>query len=235
MTSHLIALDKVRHNLIKIKQSQDFNQVKNQNMSPISANELANSATSYPVFFIKDQDTGLFKLIALFGLEAGENLFYRDGKWLTHFVPNNILRYPFTIGRSNTEQNTYSIFIDESSERVNETEGLALYNEDKSESDFLIHINNLLKKIVEDDFKTTQFINKLNELDLISPYTLTINKPNNETLNIDGLYAINQNQLNNLNESVIVELHKTGYFAAIYGQLISISQVNNLINLKFNR
>ena len=60
--------------------------------------EFRNVQSNYPIFFIKDGDTGQFYPIALFGFEKDENLFLSDAGWDASYIPMMVKRQPFLIG-----------------------------------------------------------------------------------------------------------------------------------------
>jgi hypothetical protein len=55
--------------------------------SPIIGEEFREVAKYYPIFFIKDSDTGQFTPVALFGLAINENLYQASGLWSRCYLP----------------------------------------------------------------------------------------------------------------------------------------------------
>ena len=62
--------------------------------------EFRDIQSCYPILFTKDPNTGGFFPAALFGFEAGQNLFLKEGGWDATYVPALIQRQPFLISTS---------------------------------------------------------------------------------------------------------------------------------------
>ena len=91
-----------KHKNVKVKQIDNFDFAKNVNMASIMVHEFSRAASIYPIVFVEDKEKDMFKPVALFGFEEGENLFVdENSKWKSSYVPAIIRRYPFAL--ANTE------------------------------------------------------------------------------------------------------------------------------------
>ena len=70
----------------------------------------------------------------------------------------------------------------------------------------------------------------LKENSITSHRTLNLEDGSGHDLN--GIYVINEQKLNELNDEVYLEIRKRGYMAPIYSQLSSMNQLQNLGQLK---
>ena len=164
----------------------------------------------------------------MLGLEQGKNLFFQDGKWLAHALPLSIQRFPFDV-RPDGEQ--LGVYIDEKSDLVSETEGEALFTEAGEPTDFLKSRHQMLGDIANSELATSRFIKKLQELDLIEELQLGVQYASGQQRNVTGLFSVSEKRLNELSDDVMLELRKTGFLGAIYAHLLSISQLNRLVQL----
>jgi len=76
-----------------------------------------------------------------------------------------------------------------------------------------------------------KFTEKLQSLELLVPANLAINTPNGAN-RFEGAYLIDENRLGKLSDEEFISLREHGFLAAIYAQLISLIQINNLIAKK---
>ena len=67
--------------------------MKSQHLVPVVAHEFARIANEFPMAFVKNNESGQFQAVEIFGLEQ-ENLFIEDDKWTTAFTPIAMTRYP---------------------------------------------------------------------------------------------------------------------------------------------
>jgi hypothetical protein len=99
----------------------------------------------YPIVFRATGDAAGFEALALFGFERGENLFLGSPEspgWDAAYVPLNIERRPFLIGRHGDELN---IHIDIDHPRVSRTEGQELFLPHGGTSPYLERIHSVLR------------------------------------------------------------------------------------------
>jgi hypothetical protein len=226
MTMNYIPLDKNKHKDLHVKLSNDFAHAKDTHLAAASIREYAQVASCMPIIFIKDPKSDTTHSVAMLGIEQGVNLFMQGEKWAGHVVPLNIQRYPFDV-RPDGEK--LGVFIDENSDLVG-AEGEPLFTED-APSPFLDNRQKLLSDLASSEVATRDFVKKLHELDLFDPIIIRAQYANGQQRNINGMQTISEKRLQALDADTIIELHKVGFLGAIYAVMLSLGQLNRLVQL----
>ena len=218
-----------KHANTKIKNGINIEFLKTQHLVPVVAHEFGRVANEFPMAFVKNNESGKFQAVAIFGLEPGENLFIQDGKWNAGFAPLAVTRYPLGLVK-HPEQEQYGVVIDEASPLVGEDEGNALF-ENGEETDYLKRRKEALISFLEFSAVTETFTEFLAEKELLVPQTLTV-EIKGEKKDISGIYLVDEKKLNELDDEAFLELRKRGYLAPIYSFLTSTHQVARLARIK---
>jgi hypothetical protein len=221
-----------KHANIKVQNGINVEFLKTQHLIPVVAHEFARVATEFPMAFVKNNETGQFQAVAMFGLAPGENLFVEDGKWTAGFAPLAVTRYPFGLIK-HPEEDQYGIVIDEASPLVGEETGNALF-EDGKETEYLARRKEALVNFIEFSRVTETFTQYLAEKELLVQQTLTV-EIQGEKKDINGIYLVDERKLNELSDEEYLELRKRGYLAPIFAFLTSTHQVARLARLKAKR
>jgi hypothetical protein len=230
-------LDKNKHKNTRILTERGAEFGENVHLIPVIADELEKLVLEYPVCLIKDNDTGQFGLHALLGFEVNENLFLQGNEWQASYVPLHIKRQPFMVGvnakhgEQPTPENTI-ITINTANARVQELSGEAIFDDKGNATPFMQEMNNLLSNLMNGIIRTEAFIQKLSEHNLIESIQLTVNFIGSEEKRFDGIYTINEENLQQLSADVLEELNNKGYLQACYLLRASIGHVQKLISLK---
>ncbi len=227
MTVNYIPLDKDKHSALKVKTQHGFSFAKQTHLASVSLREFAQIASCMPIAFIKDAQSGNFHAIAMLGLEQGNNMYFAEDKWQGHVMPLNIQRFPFDV---RPDGDKLGVFIDENSDLVGE-EGEPLFTEAGEPSEFLKNRQQLLSEIANSEMMTQRFVKTLVELDLLDPLQLAVQYMTGETRNVTGVFAINEKRVNELSDEKTLELKKNGYLGAIYTAMLSLAQINRLVQL----
>ena len=226
MTMNYIPLDKNKHKDLHVKLNTDFAHAKDTHLAAASLREYAQIASCMPIIFIKDTKSNTTHSVAMLGIEQGVNLFMQDGKWSGHVVPLNIQRYPFDV---RPDGDKLGVFFDENSDLVGK-EGEPLFA-DEAPSPFLENRQKLLSDLANSEMATRDFVKKLQDLDLLDSIILRTQYANGQQRNINGMQTISEKRLQALDTDTIIELHKAGYLGAIYAVLMSLGQLNRLVQL----
>jgi hypothetical protein len=233
-TINMIPLDSVKHKNLRINVDRNYSHVSNQNMTPLLASEFIPASTNFPIVFVKQQETGKFKSVGLLGLDAGENLVFANNKVHSNYIPVNIRRYPFAAGGKVADESEMILCIDENSALLNEKEGVQIFDENGKPSEATQQVTKLLTDILAKDAATEIFIAFLVENDLLQPAEVTLKLGEEGDKQLNGLYKIDEEALNELSDDLVLTLYKRKYFAAIYAHLASLGQFNRLLQLKSN-
>ena len=114
--------------------------------------------------------------------------------------------------------------LDFDSDRVNETEGEQLFTEPGKASEFLERVNKSIGDSISQFHTTKAFVEKLAEMELLSPQSLNIKMQGQKEFNLTGLYIIDEEKLNGLADDKYAELRKLGYIGPIYACMFANAQ-----------
>ena len=197
--------------------------------------EFRRAQAHFPIFFQKDPNTGKFFPIILLGFEKGENLFLGPDGWETPYVPMGILRGPFLIGyqeKPDHEEGKQAVItVNMDSPLITTSqEGARLFLEHGGTSDYLENITELLEDIQVGLEMNKEFIQALEDHDLIESVSLNITLDNGAERQLQGLYTINEERLNELDGDALAALHRDRHLQSIYMMLASHSQFNKLVD-----
>jgi hypothetical protein len=221
-----IPLDKNKHKDTRVKVNNNFAHAKDSHLAAASIREYAQLASCMPIIFIKDPKSDTTHSIAMLGIEQGVNLFMQDDKWSGHVVPLNIQRYPFDV---RPDGDKLGVFIDENSDLVG-TEGEPLFTEGDA-SPFLDNRQKLLSDLANSEMATRDFVKKIEELDLLDSIVIRVQYANGQQRNINGMQTISEKRLQALDTDTVADLHKSGFLGAMYAVLMSLGQLNRLVQL----
>lgn len=232
MATNIVLLNKQQFTNKKIIPSKNFEHAKNHHITSLAVHEIQKAATNYPVVFTKDEESGSFKLVAIFGLSAGENVFFSEQGWNATYIPNNITRHPFGLTTDPEVPDKVYVTIDQDSVLLTENQGVRLYQENGEESEYLTQVKQQLQLMTEQNFMTEKFIATLTELDLLEAHTLTYTMSGGEKRSINGLYSVSEKKLMALEPELCQQLNSNGALAAIYAHLLSLHQFQRILKLK---
>ncbi len=227
MTTNYIPLDKDKHSALKVNLKHNFSFAKDTHLAATTIREFAGIASCMPIVFVKEPNQGTLHTIAMFGFEQGANLFFKDDKWQAHVMPLSIQRFPFDV---RPDGDKLGVFIDEKAEVVGE-EGEALFTEAGEPSEFLKTRHQMLGDIANSEIATQKFIKELQDLELLDEVQLTIQYASGQKRNVTGLTIISEQRLNELSDEKTLEMKKAGYLGAAYAMLLSLGQLNRLVQL----
>ena len=199
--------------------------------------EFRDVASSYPIFFAKDGESGQFYPLALFGFQRDENLYLKGNSWDASYIPLMVERNPFLIGFQQTSdaengETTPVVSINIESSRVSETEGEALFTDSGEPTEYLQKSMHNLQAIHRGHKQNEAFIAALLENDLLEGFNLEITLKDGSNNRLEGFYTINEEKLTELQGDVLGKLHAQGFLQAIYMAVASFSRVTGLISQK---
>ncbi|WP_428034712.1 SapC family protein [Amphritea sp.] len=228
--NRLTAVSSAAHTDLNIELS-DYRFAGSANIIPVGVSEFSQLLFHYPIVFIK-ADTG-YSPVSVVGTEAGKNLFVdAEGKWLAPYLPAYVRRYPFTVASVSEQSRSLTVCIDETYSGCNrEGRGDALFNEDKSQTDYLLKISEFLQQFELDFRRNRLFTEKLVELDLLESTEATfIPEGAEKGRKLDGFFVINRERLKQLDPADVQALHQSGALELIYLHLASLTRFSALFN-----
>ncbi|MDF2179867.1 SapC family protein [Aliiglaciecola sp. CAU 1673] len=231
MTSHkpkIIPLDAQLHAHLRVERTPRYIDFAEDQLIPVQLREFVAIACEFPIIFVKHQETGRFRSVALMGLKQGENLYCQNGHWPGHYVPQALRNPPFSFSRAQENDDQLILCIDVQHPSVSAHSGEALFTEEGEQSDYLQKRANNMLSYVTDSQITEHFITFLLDNDLLVSRALQLQMPDNEMLQLNGIYVVDEKRLAALPSNKIEELHTRGLLAPIYAQLISMQQIQRL-------
>jgi hypothetical protein len=231
MTRHVL-LDNITHKNLGIKRHWAPGQGYDVNMARVFPVELGALQAEYPLFFIRNAESGQFETIALLGFDESENLYLDQGQWLARAVPMSIERQPFLIGfqdDGDSAEKVPVVHIDMDHPAVSESEGEPVFLPHGGESPLLEHVNRLLASIHEGHGAAQDMSRLLVGLDLIESLDLEVEFSDGSRHKLQGLYTINEDRLRKLNAASLGTLHEKGYLQHVYMMLASLPKLAILI------
>ena len=227
----VIALNNTEHRQLRVSPAESFKHLNSVHMLPLLAQECGHAGNDFPVAFVKEEKSGWFRLVAVLGLQEGENLFVEGDKWQGMYMPAIVQIEPFKLINDAHRPEQLIAGLDTDSERVQETHGEALFDEAGNETEFFQRVKTMLGQYFQNQRYTLKFVSDLAEFDLLVARELSVTIGGQST-SISGLHVIDEERLNALPDQQFAELRKRGYLAAIYAQMLSLNQVHRLARIK---
>lgn len=222
----LFRFDHERHADARLLPGIDIGEYAQVQHVKLGLHEIGEAAADYPLAFLKDANSGQFRLVALLGLAAGTNSYLHGDFWQAVYLPEEIVAAPFSIVESNGD-----LCINEASARVSTDTGDALFTADGSEAPALQQIRATLERLEQGRAAADQMITTLLELEMIRPVSVTVKFETGPAEVIQGLYTPSPLQLRAIAPAALFDLHSRDFLAPTYTILQSLSQFNRIRQL----
>ena len=202
-------------------------------------NEFRAIQACYPILFHED-DKGETYPVALFGFQAGENLFLDDAGWHADYVPAMIRKEPFLIGfQESTDgggpDTVRVLSINAESPRVSTTDGEALFQPLGGRTPFLDDMADLLENIYLGVEHGQRFVTELRAHDLLETVTFDIQLDDGSRNQLLGFQTINEEKLQALPADVLERFNRDGFLMPLFMVLASHGNVRRLVDRKNGR
>jgi len=206
------------------------------NAVPISYTEFTVACRDYPLVFASSDNGQTFAPVAVLGFADGENLFLADGAWDKNaYLPAYVRRYPFCMARVNYDQVEQAErlicvekdFLDEGGELMFDAEGKSLPKWQP--------IEKLLQEYEADLERSREMASILADYALLESFTMQAQTKAGASMNVTGMYRVNEKKLEVLNASQHKNLIKKGIMGRIYAHLISIDNFARLLDRKVGK
>ena len=232
--ANLQTVDFNRHGKLKVKPHPGFAHARDRNIVAVSVSELGLASSNFPIVLARNPNDQRYLLMAMLGLKSGENVYFGEEFWESTYVPLSVQRHPFIVGLDDRveDANQLATCIETDSACLGETEGLALFNADGSESELLRSANQLLRIMFEGGRFTEEFVEKLEELNMIVPLGIDLQTRSGEVKRITGLYSLDEKRLKALTGEQLKDLQNRDFLAPIHLILVSLHQLNQMIRLR---
>jgi hypothetical protein len=189
----------------------------------------------YPILFRRDAQGG-FQSVAILGLDRGENLFLRDGEWITRYVPATLRRGPLFLGVGDEEQpGDAAILIDLDDPRVSESEGEPLFLPHGGAAPSLQQAAEALHTVHEGLELSRAMFAVLAELDLIQPVEINVEIGDGTRYRLPDFLTIGADRFAALSGAELERLNRAGFLAAAVHARSSLANIERLIELKTDK
>ena len=213
-------LESTRHAGKSLKTTRDLRYAAPSNSVPLTADEFVMAARNYSVVFTPEAPS---VPIAVLGLRRAENLFVNEqGVWADDaYVPGYIRRYPF-IFIERPETNQYALCIDEGSDLIEDGDARPLFV-DNEPSDLTKRALEFCSAYHRQYGATRQFVDGLEEHELLSVRTANVNVGEGRQLTLQGIRMIDEEKFRNLDDAVFLDWRRRGWLYPIYFHFLSLT------------
>ncbi|MEO5353365.1 MAG: SapC family protein [Magnetococcus sp. XQGC-1] len=224
-----VALNKERHRAFKINtEGANYLFARETNSVVVTGTEFAHLCKEYPIVFAKTG--GRIVSLALLGLRNDENLFIdASGRWDARYIPGFVRRYPFVLADSG--DGNLAVCIDEGFAGFNTEKGVPLFDETGTQAPLLENALRFLTDYQGQTQRTELFVNRLQELELLTELTAQVELPGRGKFSMAGLMAVEEKKLLELGDARVLELFRLGELGWIYAHLLSLSNINRLAEM----
>ncbi|MEY2884291.1 MAG: hypothetical protein RL490_2015 [Pseudomonadota bacterium] len=198
--------------------------------------EFRRLANDYPILFRKDDATGAFSALALFGFEPGENLYLDGAEWQALNRPLAMAVQPFLVGRSRDADAPGQVHVDMGHPRVSQNgEGMRLFDVGGQATPYVEKIADMLGALDTGYRASGDYFAALARYDLIEPFSMDVTLDNGALHRLVGYHMIDEDRLAALEPGALAELHAEGHLLPTYMALASIGNLARLVRAKSRR
>ncbi|MEN9760796.1 MAG: hypothetical protein RI906_622 [Pseudomonadota bacterium] len=233
MFKELVPVSRERHGEQRVRPLVSFEFARGFHLASVMMHEFSRAQAFNPIVFIDDSRNGVYRPVALFGLEAGENLFIDPvtAQWQAGaYIPAIIRRYPFALATTD-QSDRYAICVDEGSGHLDAHDGQAMFNADGSPSETLENVKRFLGELQGMEEATREFCATLARLELLRPLNLRV-RDGEGARDIAGSYVVADERLEALDEATFLDLRARRYLAPLYAHLGSLAQLERLVRAR---
>lgn len=226
----LTQLSSKKFGQLKIAPNAHINNASKRHVINLSAIEISNAATCFPLFITRNTTNGGWAFSAMTSFEPGQNLYIKDNKWTPVFNPASLRTYPLFLMQSTDNSESYTIGFDQQSDDFSDTDGIDLFNDDGSATQHLSDITRMLDSELTNIKQTYDFGNTLEQHGLLKELDLKVIYKDGTNNVIKGLHTIDEDALQALDSETLSQLNKSGYLTPIHALLVSLYQLNVLLD-----
>ena len=185
----------------------------------------------FPIVFRRDVENGQFSALALFGFEAGENLFVSEGRWDAGYKPLSLAIQPFLIGQLQTGEGQVHVNMDHP--RISTSgEGTRVFDEHGQATPYLERIAEMLGELHVGYQASGDFIAALERHQLLEPFSLEVPLSDGSQHSLVGFHIVDEENLRALDGDALADLHGAGHLMPIFMALASLSHFSELVARK---
>ncbi|MCM2679039.1 SapC family protein [Echinimonas agarilytica] len=233
MSLKRVPLHQKTHANLNVKIDRSYAHVRGQHLIPVVIHEFAQVCIEYPIVFVKNEQNGRFRAVAMTGVVPGENLYVGE-EWRAPYIPASVTHFPLSLIPDAQNKDQVLVAIIEGSDLLSRELGEALFDERGNNTPYLEQRKKKMIQYLESEQVTFSFLQMLADLNVLAHRSLTLNIEGNP-LKLEGVYMVDESKLNELDDSKFIDLRKRGLLTPIYSHLCSLAQVNRLTLMKAKR
>lgn len=222
-----VLLNNVDHHALRVIQRRGASLGDSVMLAHTFPAEFRNLQAHYPIVFQKSADGTSFHPVALFGLQAEQNLFLQGDGWDASYLPLAMQRGPFYIGQ---DGDALLVHVDLDSPRLSLTEGGLLFLPHGGQTDVLEQATAVLLAIHQGLQALPAFTDALLAHGLLESFVLDLTDPDGTEGRLAGFYTIHEERLAALAGPALEQLHRAGHLEPIYMAVASLSNLRALID-----
>jgi hypothetical protein len=233
-----VALENDKHRSIKIRVPiTDWSVAKDLNALFVAAVEFGDVCKEFPIVFVragKEPDgSDQIAPIAVFGLKQNQNLFLTGARWRGRYMPAVLRLYPFCIGRIDDQR--FAVCIDGAFAGLNETEGQPLFEPDGKPAALLQEMHKTLETLDAEVQRTRAVGARLAQLGLLTEMRFDATLPDGSKHTVDGFLTVDEKKVQELDDKVVLELHRNGLLGLIQLHWVSLGNMRRLLDWHVER
>lgn len=186
----------------------------------------------YPILFRQNRERDGFVALALFGFDAGENLFLADDRWDATCLPLSIDIQPFLMSGAADADTARKAVVDMASPRIAGDDGVRVFDRDGRPTPYLETILERLGALDTGYRAAAGFFAALERYALIEPFTLEVTLDDGSTNRLVGFHTIAEDRLRELDAATLGMLHRDGHLLPIFMAVASLANLPALIARK---
>jgi len=231
--AELSALNGEIHGKLRLRPAETLAVLRGVNAVPLTADEFVLAQRFFPIVFSADDQP---VPLALMGLNEGENVFITaDDKWRDSdiYLPAYVRRYPFLLAKIDEKTEKFALLFDTKSEILGEyKDGVALFEdgEPTPTTNDILKFNEHFELAGQ---KTVALVDELIKHDLLMDGEVAIQKSGEDKPFVyRGFKMVNAEKLNELPESILAGMVRSGVLKIVFAHLASIQIMRELFAKK---
>ena len=216
-------LNREVHKELKFTASTDYGFSSDVNSVPLTGIEFFEASRDMPVLFSKDKDGKYFPLALLSLMAQGHKQLRESGVWEDSYIPAFVRRYPFAL----TDEGT--VCFDKDAKNFDQEKGEQLFDDKGENSETLNNIIQFLNNYDQQYKATRNYCDECSEKELFKPFNLQIMLDKDNPLRLEGLFILDEEKLNKLEDEVVTKWFRAVWLAWSYAHLHSLGALNRLV------
>jgi hypothetical protein len=198
--------------------------------SLVVPDEFRQLQNEYLILFRQNQERDGFVALAMFGFEAGENLYLDGDRWDARYRPLAMAIQPFLIGGAPDGSGPRQVHVDLASPRIAAGgEGVRVFDEHGRPSPYLETVIDQLGALDEGYRASAAFFAALDRHALLEPLSVDVTLADGARHRLVGFHVIDEDRLRALEPAALAELHAEGHLLPIFMAVASIANLGALV------